>query len=61
MLHYEITKFELRVLLRHYWRKNMDAKVVAKEICNVKGEEGTVAPRTAQKWSKRFNEGDLSL
>ena len=60
MSDYEITNFELRVLLRHYWQKNLDAKAAAKAICDVEGE-GTVAPRTAQKWFKRFNEGDLDL
>ncbi len=30
MSDYEITNFELRVLLRHYWRKNLGAKAVAK-------------------------------
>jgi len=60
MSDYEITNFELRVLLRHYWRKNLDAKAAAEVICDVEGE-GTVAPRTAQKWFKRFNEGDLDL
>jgi histone-lysine N-methyltransferase SETMAR len=60
MSDYEITNFELRVLLRHYWRKNLDAKAAAKAICDVEGE-GTVAPRTAQKWFKRFNEGDFDL
>ena len=60
MSDYEITNFEFRVLLRHYWRKNLDAKAAAKAICDVEGE-GTVAPRTAQKWFKRFNEGDFDL
>ena len=55
-----MTNFQLRVLLRHYWRKNLDAKAAAKAICDVEGE-GTVAPRTAQKGFKRFNEGDLDL
>ncbi|XP_014782746.1 histone-lysine N-methyltransferase SETMAR-like [Octopus bimaculoides] len=58
MSDYEITNFELRVLLRHYWRNNLDAKAAAKAICDVEGE-GTVAPRTAQKWFKRFNKGDF--
>jgi transposase len=60
MSDYEITNFELHVLLRHYWRKNLDAKAAAKAICDVEGE-GTVAPRTAQKWFRRFNEGDFDL
>ena len=60
MTDYEITNFELRVLLRRYCRKNLDAKTAVQAICDVEGE-GTVAPRTAQKWFKRFNEGDLNL
>ena len=60
MSDYEITNFELRVLLRHYWRQNLDAKAAAEAICHVEGE-GTMAPRTAQKWFKRFNEGDFDL
>ena len=38
MSDYEITNCELRVLLRHYWRKNLDAKAAAKAICDVEGE-----------------------
>ena len=60
MSDYEITNFELRVLLRHYWRNNFDAKAAAKAICDVESE-GMVAPRTTQKWFKRFNEGDFGL
>ena len=60
MSDYEITNFELHVLLRHDWRKNLDAKAAAEAICDVEGES-TVAPRTAQKWFKRFNEGDFDL
>ena len=48
MSDYDITNFELRVLMCHYWRKNLDAKGAARAICDVEGE-GTVAPRTAQK------------
>ena len=46
MSDYEITNLELRVLLRHYWRKNLDTKAAAKAICDVEGK-GMVAPRTA--------------
>ncbi|CAF1461415.1 unnamed protein product [Adineta ricciae] len=60
MTGYEITSFEFRVLLRHYWRKNLNAKAAAKAICDVEGE-GTVASRTTQKWFKHFNEGDFDL
>lgn len=48
MSDYEITNFEFRILLRHYWRKNLDAKTAAEAICDVECE-GTVTPRTVQK------------
>ena len=42
--HYkDITNFELRVLLRHYWLHNLDAKAAA--ICDIKCKR-TVSPRT---------------
>lgn len=57
---YEITKFEIRVLLRHYWKKGLTTRDAAEAICDVEGE-GTTAQRTAAKWFKRFNEGDFDL
>lgn len=55
-----VTKLEIRVLLRHYWKKGVTTRVACKEICDVEGE-GVVAQRTAAKWFKRFNDGDLDL
>jgi histone-lysine N-methyltransferase SETMAR len=57
---YEITQLEIRLLLRHYWKKGIDGKAAAKAICDVEGE-GTVTPRTAQRWFKRFNEDNFDL
>ena len=54
------TKFEIRVLLRHYWKRGLTTRDACKEICDVEGE-GIVAQRTAAKWFKRFNDGDLNL
>ena len=51
-------KLVCRVLLRHYWKKGLNA--AAKEICAVEGE-GTVHPSTARKWFQRFRSGDTSL
>ncbi len=52
--------FQIRVLLRHYWRQHFKAVDATKKICKVEGE-GIVSVRTAQKWFKRFNEGYTNL
>ena len=52
--------FEIRVLLRHYWKQEFKATEAAKKICEVEGEE-VVAVRTAQKWFKKFNDGHTDL
>ena len=57
---YEITNFELHVLLHHHWRKNLDPKADSQTICNVEYID-TVAPQTEQKWFKYFNEGNFNL
>jgi [histone H3]-lysine36 N-dimethyltransferase SETMAR len=49
-------RFQIRVLLRHYWRQHFLAVDAAKKICQVEGE-AIVSIRTAQKWFNRFNEG----
>ena len=53
-------KLVCRVLLRHYWKKGLNAAAAAKEICAVEGE-GTVHPSTARKWFQRFRSGNTSL
>jgi hypothetical protein len=44
----ELEKYEVRVLLRHYWKQNYKATAAAKEIGDVEGE-GAVNERTAQR------------
>jgi transposase len=53
-------KYEIRVLLRHYWKKGLSSRDAAAEICNVEGE-GMVKKTAAAKWFKRFNNGETSL
>ncbi|CAM4771115.1 unnamed protein product [Rotaria magnacalcarata] len=52
--------FEIRVLLRHYWKKGLSARAAAAEICEVEGE-GTIGKTAAIKWFKRFENGDLDF
>jgi hypothetical protein len=48
----EMEKYEVRVLLRHYWKQNCKAAATAKtKKCDVEGE-GAVNERTAQRWFK---------
>ena len=51
---------EVRVLLRHYWKKGLSARAAAEEICRVEGE-ATVGKTAAIKWFRRFNDGDFDL
>jgi histone-lysine N-methyltransferase SETMAR len=51
---------EIRVLLKHYWKKGLKATKAAREICSVEGEDA-VSVRVAQMWFKRFKEGDLDV
>jgi transposase len=53
-------KYEIRVLLRIFWKKRLTARAAAKEISDVEGH-GTVSTRTAQRWFKRFDEGRTDL
>jgi hypothetical protein len=54
----EMEKYEVWVLLRHYWKQNY--KATAEKKSDVEGE-GAVNERTAQRWFKRFASGNLSL
>jgi transposase len=56
----EMEKYEVRVLLRHYWKQNYKAVAAGGGGCDVEGE-GAVNERTAQRWFKRFASGKLSL
>lgn len=53
-------KFEILVLLRHYWKQDFKATDAVKRICEIEGDD-IVKVRMAQKWFKRFSDGDLSL
>jgi hypothetical protein len=55
----EIEKYEVRVLLKHYWKQNYKAAAAAKKY-DVEGE-GAVNERKAQIWFKRFASSNLSL
>jgi hypothetical protein len=56
----EREKYEVRVLLRHYWTKLLSRSSSKKQKSDVEGE-GAVNERTAQRWFKRFVSGNLSL
>ena len=55
-----IDKIELRVLIRYCWRRGLSTRDTAKEICNAEGN-GTVSYKTAERWFKRFDEGNFDL
>ena len=50
----ELTKFEIRLLLKHYWTQHFKAAVGARRICEVEGE-GVVSERVTQRWYQHFN------
>ena len=50
----ELTMFEIRVLIKHYWKQNHKAVEVARRICEVEGE-GVVSEHVAQGWFQCFN------
>ncbi len=52
--------FEIRAILRHYWKQGYKATEAARKICDVEGD-GTVEIRAAQIWFKKFKNGDTSL
>jgi [histone H3]-lysine36 N-dimethyltransferase SETMAR len=53
-------KFEIRVLLKFFWKKGLSSRAAVKEISQVEGE-GFVSKSSAARWFKKFNEGDISL
>ena len=53
-------KYEILVLLRHYWKKGLTAAAAVREICEIEGE-GVIKLRKAQLWFKNFNGGNSSL
>jgi transposase len=56
----KMEQYEVRVLLRYYWKQNYNAAEAATEICDLEGE-GAVNERTAQPWFKLFASGNLTL
>jgi histone-lysine N-methyltransferase SETMAR len=54
------SKYEIRVLLRHYWKQGHKAAAAARKICEVEGDV-SLKVRTAQFWFQRFNGGNTSL
>ena len=52
----EHKKFEIRVLLKHYWKQDYKAAAAARRICEVKGEVSLVS--VWHRWFQRFNTGD---
>ena len=52
-----LTMFEIRVILKHYWKQDYEAAVVAPNIYEL--EWGSViSERVAQQWFQRFNNGE---
>jgi hypothetical protein len=47
----EMEKYEVRVLLRQYWKQNYSAAAAAKKKSDVKGE-GAVNESTAHPWPR---------
>jgi hypothetical protein len=56
----ETEKYEVWVLLRHYWKQNYKAAAAVKRTCDAECEDA-VNERMAQQWLKRFVSGNLSL
>lgn len=50
-------KFEICVLLRHYWKQSFDATAATKKVCEDDGDN-LVQDRTTRNWFKRFNDGE---
>ena len=43
----ELTKFEIRVLLKHYWKQDYKTAAMAQRICEMEGE-GVISDHVAQ-------------
>ena len=53
----ELKKYEIRVLIKHYWKQDYIAVAAARRLCEEEGE-GVVSKRVAQRWFQRFNTGE---
>ena len=45
----ELTKFEIRDILKHYWKQYYKAAATARGVCEVEGE-AVISERVAQRW-----------
>ena len=50
----ELIKFEIRDLLRYYWKQDYKAAAMARRTCEVEGE-GVVNECVTQQWFQYFN------
>ena len=55
----ELTKFEIIVLLKHYWKQYYKIGAVAQRICYVEGE-GVNGESLALRWFQHFNTGEAN-
>ena len=53
----ELTKFEIIVFLKYYWKQDYKAAAAARRICEV-GGGSVVSERVAQQLFQRFNTGE---
>ena len=53
----KLTKFEFRVLLKHYCKQEHKAAASVRRICEVEGED-VVSERVAQRFFRRINTGE---
>ena len=53
----ELTKFEIRVLLKHYWKQDYKAAAGARSICELE-RESFGSERVAQSCLQRLNTGE---
>ena len=53
----ELKKFEIRFLLKHYWKQDYKVAAATRSICEMEGE-GIVSEHVAQQWFQRFNTGE---
>ena len=54
----ELTKFEIRVLLKHCQKQDYKAAAIARRIWYEVAGEGVVSEHVAQQWFERFTTGE---
>ena len=55
----KLAKFEIRVILKYYWKQDYKAYASAQRICEMEGE-GIVSEHVAQQWFQHFNTGEAN-